>query len=89
MCKCFEEVPNNVKNNLIANGVDVNGLPYIPYHNYFAGDFYYNGIAIDMVYFKWHTKRNGDKVSKKVKSFLIPRYCPFCGEKYVKEQPNA
>lgn len=89
MCQCLETVPNDILRGLERSGVAVHGLPYIAFREYFKGDFYYSGVAINVEFYqiKTHNKKDGtqEQKIKKQKRPLIPAFCPFCGEKYVKE----
>lgn len=91
MCQCLEKtVPNDVLRGLKQRGIEIKGLPYIAGREYFKGDFYYYAIAIDVEFYeiKYRNKKDGtqEQKIKKQKRPLIPDFCPFCGEKYIKEQ---
>ncbi|OOS04351.1 hypothetical protein SAMN02745664_12410 [Moraxella cuniculi DSM 21768] len=82
-CDCLSTVPKNIIANRKAQGIEIVGTPHIEFKNYFKGDFYYDAVAIDVRYSVTYLKRNGELGTKKVKRPLIPRYCPFCGTKYI------
>lgn len=86
MCKCDETVPQRLAEQYKKQGVDLVGVPFIEFRHYFKGNKEYYGIAIDTVRYEKRKKRNGEIFEKKVKGFLIPVYCPFCGEKYLKDE---
>lgn len=85
-CDCLRTVPKNIIANRKAQGIEIIGTPCIESKEYFKGDFYYYGVAIDVRYLVSYIKRNGELGTKKVKRPLIPRYCPFCGTKYIPDE---
>lgn len=86
MCDCLNTLPKSIAQTLQNQGVDIQGMPYIASRECFKGDFYYRAVALETVLFQKYKKRNGEIGTKKVKKPLIPKFCPFCGEMYVKEQ---
>lgn len=85
MCDCLDEVPKAIKQKLVQRGYDVVDLPEIETKSCFSGDFEYFAVALYSTTTYNHKKRDGSVIVKKEKRPLIPRFCPFCGERYIKQ----
>lgn len=80
MCKCLDEIRNNIIKNENANYVAIDcSTIRIRFEN--APDKEnITGQRIEIGYN--HTKRNGEVIKKHRKSFVTHDYCPWCGTKH-------
>lgn len=80
MCNCLETVSDRYVAYLEAQGVEIDVKPFVECNEYFRGNTNFISIPISIC---WTQKLKTNKQkTKTVKAKLVPKFCPFCGERY-------